>query len=187
MTNARACVQSAPCRPPTAACSRCTSRCRVLGVPPAAATAQPVAMCGSAAERPTHRNRRRHAPSAACDGPLHSPRQSCAAVGRQVGACTAFNAYNAHNVPIMPIMLCRPGRSMRHAQRIAQLEIRRAVRARGGAAALWRQGRGAFLFVPLFPIIRTLCVRACLRVCACVCLQVMHSLLCVGACACACA
>ena len=45
----------------------------------------PVVMCGSAAERPTHRNRRRHGPSAAGNGRLHSPRQSCAAVGAAGG------------------------------------------------------------------------------------------------------
>jgi hypothetical protein len=48
-------------RPPPALAA--TPAAAVLGVPPAAATAQPVAMCGSAAERPTHRTRRRPAPS----------------------------------------------------------------------------------------------------------------------------
>ena len=81
-------------------------------------------------------------------------------------------------MPIMPIMLCRQGRSVRHAQRIAQLEIRRAVRARGGAAALRRHRRGACfrsgyarLSVPLFSGLSGpfVCVRVCVSVRVCVC------------------
>ncbi len=143
---ARACSRPhADHRLPPALAAR--PRPRARGYPRRRPRHSPVAMCGSAAERPTHRTRRRHAPS----------RQA-------MGRCTAHacRARPSHGrrapappmmptMPIMPIMRCRQGRSVRHAQRTAQLEIRRAVRARGGAAALRRQRRGAFLFAPLMP------------------------------------
>ena len=102
----------------------------------------------------------------------------CTAHASSYNAYTAYNAYSAYNpynVPTMTIMLCRQGRSVRHAQRIAQLDIRRAVRARGGAAALWRQRRGAcfrtayadypYPYSPDYPDPLCACVFACLCVC----------------------
>ena len=73
------------------------ARGRVLGVPPAAATAQPgrdVRLGRGTADTT------RPPPTCAGRGvrwPLHSPHQSCAAVVRQAGACNAGNAYNAYN------------------------------------------------------------------------------------------
>jgi hypothetical protein len=71
VTETRARVRSAPCRPPAADVHGETDR------PPESAR------CTSAGRR--RGDRRRHAPSAAGDGPLHSPRQSCAAVGAAGG------------------------------------------------------------------------------------------------------
>ena len=63
----------------------------MLGVPPAAATAQPgrdVRL--GRAERPTQRNRRRHAPSA-------QAMDRCTAHASACNAYTAYNAYSAYN------------------------------------------------------------------------------------------
>jgi hypothetical protein len=123
----------------------------------------PVAMCGSAAERPTHRDRRRHAPSVQAMDRCTAHASRARPSGGRLALATLIMPImpTMFIMPIMPTMTIMPimqGRSMRHTQRTAQLEIRRAVRARGGAAALRRQRRlgacfrsgYARLSVPLF-------------------------------------
>ncbi len=119
VTNARvrACWLHADHRPPPALAARPAATCS--GVPPAAATAQPgrdVRLGRGTADAP------KPPPTRAGRGRRWTAAQPTPVPIMPIRPITPI-APIIPIIPIMPIMLCRRGRSMRHVQRIAQLEI----------------------------------------------------------------